>query len=183
MPSELNRFSWGAFLLPLFWGVAYGSWPVLGAWALALAVPLLLAAMFGTPAPNTSVATIIGVTVVSELVAGVVRLWVGANANRTLWMRESFRLSVLPDAKTRFTVERFLGKQAKWTIWGAILVGAGFLVLIPTTAQTWSKYELTYVGAAVPLVWLAAEVFLGVWLDSRMRMEPPDNEQAAGDMI
>ena len=32
------------------------------------------------------------------------------------------------------------------------------------------------------LVWFSAEVFLGLWLDARMRAEPPDAEAPAGNV-
>lgn len=168
----LRRFNWGAFLLPLIWGAVYGSWQILGVWMLALISPLFVGALMGTGQERVTATAVVGVTVVSEVLAGLARLWAGLNANRLVWAREAMRLEYVPDSTPRITVERFVSRQRVWTIWGAIIMGTSALVTVPFTARVWSEYGLTYVGAVMPLVWLAMEVGLGLWLDSRLRAEP-----------
>lgn len=172
MPDELNRFNWGAFLLPVVWGVVYGSWQIVGVWALALMAPLLLASLVG--GASSLLSNVILLSVASEIAAGVARLWAGANANRMLWRRDAMRLQVLTSARPRFTVERYKARQRLWTIWGAVIVGVSSVVAVPFMGMMWQEYELTYVGGVMPLVWLAAEVLLALWLDARVRAEPPD---------
>jgi hypothetical protein len=173
MPAELNRFNWGAFLLPMIWGVVYGSWQVLGVWALALIAPLVLATAIG--GASSLLPNVVLVTVASEVASGLARLWAGANANQMSWRRDALRLEVLPNARPRFSVERFKHRQRLWTIWGGVLVGVGSIAAVPFMATIWQAYELKYVGAVMPLVWLAAELLLALWLDARMRAEqPPD---------
>jgi hypothetical protein len=173
LPS-LQRFNWGAFFLPLFWGAVYGSWQILGVWMLALLSPLLVGSLLGTGQEVVAATAVVGVTVVAEVVAGVARLWAGLNANRLVWAREALRLEFIPESKPRFTVERFVARQRVWTIWGAVIMGTSSLVAVPFTAQVWREYGLTYVGAAMPIMWLVMEVGLGLWLDYRLRAEPAD---------
>jgi hypothetical protein len=167
----LRRFNWGAFLLPLFWGAVYGSWQILGVWMLALISPVFVAALTGGGQQVVTATAVVGVTVVSEVLAGLARLWAGLNANRLLWAREAMRLEYVPSATPRITVDRFVSRQRVWTIWGAVIMGTSSVVSVPITARVWSEYGLTYVGAIMPLVWLAMEVGLGLWLDSRLRAE------------
>jgi hypothetical protein len=182
MPRVLWRFNWGAFLLPLFWGLTYGSWQVTSAWGVGLMTPLVLSLMFATGDAQLPLNSLIAITVISEVVVGVLRLWVGVNANRWVWNREALRLQVLTGATPRFSAERYIKRQRTWTTWGAIVVIAGFAVAVPFSVVQWREFELTYVGAAAPVVWLAAEVMLGLWLDARMRAEPPDAEAAAREI-
>jgi hypothetical protein len=176
-PRELSRFNWGAFLLPIAWGVVYGAWPVVAVWAAAALLPLVIAMMLGEAA--VLLQNVILVTVVAEIASGLARLWSGVNANRVLWKRDAMRLEVSEKAKPRFTMERFRTRQRQWVIWSAALVGVTSAASIPLAASVWADYELTYVGAVMPILWLGAEVLLGVWLDTRMRSEPPDGERAA----
>jgi hypothetical protein len=180
LPSELNRFSWGAFLLPLFWGVAYGVWPLVAIWAGVLVTPLMLSAFAVTPGQTPPASTVVGVSVISELVRGLGLLWAGTAAYRMLWRRESFRLEVLTGSRPRFTVERFLSRQRVWTVWGAVIMIVGTAVMVPFGFEAWRSYGLAYAGALMPLLWLAAELLLAFWLDVRMRAEPPDGERTAG---
>jgi len=184
LPLGLRRFNWGAFLLPLFWGAAYGLWPVVSAWLLAALTPIVLALMFATEGRTTlPFTTFVGIAVVSEMVAGLTRLWAGANANRLLWRREALRLELVPTSQPRFSTERYSARQRNWVLWGGALMLIGTAVGVPLAIPTWQEYGLTYVGAFMPLVWLAAEVMLAFWLDVRMRMEPPDAEQPARGII
>lgn len=171
MIAELNRFNWGAFLLPVVWALAYGSWQVLGAWLVAVSSPVLITMLAGADQLSASVSALVAATVASEVVSGLARLWAGANANRFLWSRERLRQEVIVGSGPRFTVETFVHKQRRWTIWGGIAVGVMAVATIPVASVVWSEYELTYVGAIVPIVWLVAEVVLGVWLDRKMQME------------
>ncbi|HSK47427.1 MAG TPA: hypothetical protein VLA05_05410 [Coriobacteriia bacterium] len=179
-PKELRRFSWGAFMLPLFWGATYGSWQIMATWLIALASPLFFGSLVGSGEAGTPTSTIIGVVVLSEIVAGVARLWAGSNANRLLWQREATRLAVLPDSKPRFNLGKFASRQRLWALWGSIIVIVGALGSIPFTSEVWREYGLTYVGALMPVVWLAVEIVLGLWMDVRMRMDPQDAEKATG---
>jgi hypothetical protein len=178
MPLALNRFNWGAFFLPFFWGFAYRSYQVVGAWAVAIGAPLVMSLVVPT-GENAPVANIIGVTVAAELVSGLARLWAGANANRLLWARETLRLQVVMGSAPAYTTAHFESRQRAWTLWGAIIIAVGAFVTVPINAYLWRGSGLTYVGAVVPVVWLLAEVGLGLWLDSRMRAEPSEGEPAA----
>lgn len=182
MPSTLHRFCWGAFFLPLFWGASYGSWHVVGAWAFGTVTTALLATAVSSPVGGASLMALVGVTVASEMVSGLARLWAGTAAYESAWKREALRLEVMPGAKPRLSIDRFTARQTRWTLWGAIILGVGSIMLVPLNAALWKAYDLTYVGGLVPIVWLGAEVFLGVWLDSRMRAERSDIEGAAGDV-
>jgi len=179
IPAVIRRFNWGAFMLPLFWGAAYGSWQIIGVWLFALVSPLFVAALTRTDQAGASISAIIGVTVLGEAVSGLARLWAGANANRLLWQREALRMAVVPESGPRFTVSRFTSRQKLWGLWGAVIVVVGTVATVPFTTSVWEEYGLTYVGALMPVVWLLIEIMLGFWLDNRMRLEPPDAEQGA----
>jgi hypothetical protein len=177
MPAELHRFNWGAFFVPIAWGVVHGAWPVVAVWAAAALIPVAIAGIFG--ADGSLFGNLVLTTVAAEISSGVVRLWCGVNANRVLWRREAVRIESLEGASPRFFLKRYLKRQQQWTVWSAVLVGVSFVVAVPFAAQLWADYGLTYIGAALPAVWLGAEIFLGLWLDASMKSEPPDIERAA----
>lgn len=184
MPLELNRFNWGAFCLPLFWGAVYGSWPVMAAWMLALASPLVVSSLFGqTGASAQAASAVIAATVVSEVVAGAARIWAGVNANRLVWRRETRRLDFVQGSKPRFTVARFSSRQRIWALWGLVIVGVGTVASAPFTEPTWREYGLSYVGASMPVMWLAAEIVLGRWLDVRMRADAAASPSTNGEAL
>lgn len=178
LPDTLNRFNWGAFFLPLFWGATYGSWQVLAVWFVALVSPTALGSLLGGSGGVLGPSAIIGITVASEVLAGLARLWAGANANRLVWRREALRVKVVEGAQARFTVEHFASRQRTWMIWSAVVIGASSVLSVPLTMPVWREYGLTYVGSLMPVAWLLAEVVAGLWLDARMRAEqaeaPPE---------
>lgn len=180
MPAEIYRFNWGAFFLPQFWGLVYGSLPILLVWLGALLSPVILASLFSTGDDWVPASVLVGVSVVSEIIAGSARLWAGVNATRLLWKRDATRLELVPGLRPRFSVERFVSRQRVWGVAGAALMGIFTAVGIPLTASLWAEYGLTFVGPLMTVVWFGAEVLLGIWLDVRMRAEPwPPVENAA----
>lgn len=178
MPPSFNRFNWGAFLLPFFWGTAYGVWPVVSFWLLALITPYILFIIAGTGGDSSIQASVVGITVVSEVVGGAVRIYIGANANRLLWAREKLRLEVVEGSLPRVVIGRFLARQRVWMWVGWVLTA---LSLVAVGIIGFANGELgvtvrenlgvTRLDAAVSVVWLAAEVILGMWLASKMRAE------------
>lgn len=182
MPQYLRRFNWGAFFLPFFWGFAYRSWPVLMAWFIAVMGPLLVFSMAGAVGENVPLDALLTATVISEVVTGLCRLWAGSNANAGLWRRDMVLLDLVPGYQSRISVQKFVRRQKTWAIVGAVFVPFTALVLVPLEAKVWSEYGLTYVGAALPMVWLVAEIGLGLWLDARLRKDPPDLEHTAQNL-
>ena len=177
MPAELHRFNWGAFFVPVAWGVIHGAWPVVTAWVAAALIPVAVAAALGTE--GGLLGSLVLTTVVAEVSSGVVRLWCGVNANRVLWRKEALRLEWVTGASPRFSLDRYIKRQRQWFVWSAALVAASVVIAVPFAAQLWADYDLAYIGAALPAVWLAAEILLGLWLDASMKSEPPDVESAA----
>lgn len=180
MPLSLYRFNWGAFFLPFFWGTAYGVWPILMAWGLGFVTPVLLGVLSGPSA--TELPVFIALAVASEIAAGIVRLWAGVSANTLLWRREQTRLELLPDAAPRFSIERFAIRQRSWAVGGAVAlvaistIGTVGLILVPSLESAWREYGLAIAGPLMTIVWLAVEVGLGLWLDVRMKTDPPPTE-------
>lgn len=187
-PASFNRFNWGAFLLPVFWGLAYGVWPVVSIWLLSLLVPLglgMIAASGGSSAIESSA---IGITIISEVASGIARLYIGANANRLLWSRERIRLELVEGSLPRVSVSRFVSRQRVWAIVGWSLMAfsiASVAVLalldgeIASAAR--SQIGITKLDAAVSIVWLLAEIGLGVWLAIKMRQESTANPSAPAE--
>lgn len=170
-PRALNRFNWGAFFLPVFWGVAYGVWPIVIVWLMALAASLFFTTFAAEGAERLQV--IAAIAVGTEIVSGLARLWAGSNANLLLWRRDQLRLEVLSGSEPRFTVEKYEAKQRVWRIAGAIMLGLSAVTVGLLNAQQWATFGLTIVGPALPVIWIVAEVSLGIWLDSRMKTDQP----------
>ena len=173
LPGSLRRFSWGAYVLTPVWGIVYGVWPVAYVWLLTLLVPLLITSLVPSDASYavTSLAT-----VVSQVIATALRLWVGMNAFGWAWRREAFRLGAVADARPRRTVEAFSAAQRRWTIACAIylaLSAASLLVLAtsgdPALAEAMKQLGLTPALLWISLGWTVGEVLLAVWLDFQMR--------------
>jgi hypothetical protein len=177
MPSALMRFNWGAFLLPVLWGVIHGVWVVVALWFVATFAPLFLGIVFGVARANGTVSmpALIGVTVVSDALLAFVRLWTGGSANQLYWERESKRLSADPLAQPKSDVARFSVRQRMWAIWGAVGLVVGTAFTLVTNYGTMKPYGLGAAFVAEPIVFLAAEIVLAVWLASRMRAEFPDS--------
>lgn len=182
LPENLRRFNWGAFFLPFFWGVAYRSWPVLAAWFVAVTSPMLIIAMTGATRGGR-LSVVLGVSVASEIVAGLCRLWAGLNANSGLWRRDALLREMLPAYQSRLTIDRFTARQRIWTIVGAVVALLSAALIAPFEASVWREYGLAYIGGAMPIVWLVAEILLGLWLDDRIRKEPPDVEKSAQNLV
>jgi len=172
MPDNLYRFSWAAFTLPFFWGIAYGAWPIVMWWLVSMTLPFLLAALLGTGAAD-QVSMLVAVTVVAETVSGMVRLWAGTSGHSILWRKEALRLEVLPGAAPRFSVTRFKSRQRTWTVAGWVLLISALVASVIVNFIQWEKFGLSIPAAAMPLVFMGAEVWLGVWLSLKMRDERP----------
>lgn len=180
MPAEFNTFNWGAFLLPFFWGLAYGVWPVVTLWLVALMTPIVLAIFAGSGGESSLEASLVGITVISEIVSGVIRLYIGSSANRLFWTREQLRLQVVEDSLPRVSMNRFLGRQRIWIIVGwvfmaASIAGVAVIALLGGESGTALRDQLgvTQIDAGLSIVWLLAEVLLGVWLAWKMRQDLP----------
>ena len=176
MPRELVRFNWGAFFLPALWGVVYNVWLVVALWFLATFAPLFLGIVFGVAGSDGSVAipSLIGITVVSDAFLAYVRLWTGASANQLYWDRESRRLAANPEAAPRTDVAHFSARQRRWVVWGALGLGVAMAFTLVTNYATLKPYGLGWAFVAEPIVFLAAEMALGVWLAGKMRAELPE---------
>jgi hypothetical protein len=180
MPAKLDRFNWGAFFVPFFWGIVFGVWPIVYLWLLAFMSPLLLLMLVGSGGTDMMRASMTGVIVISEIINGAVRLWVGMNANRLLWKREERRLEMTSGATSRFSVASFSARQRTWAVVGGVVTVLSVVVVSGAAVlpgdigeQLRTQISLTPLEAALSVVWLGAEIALGVWLAVKMRQDTP----------
>lgn len=110
IPRELDRFNWGAFLMPPIWGVAHGQWPgvfFLPAWAFVDNV------LRGERVFGVWTQVVAGAMVLATL---ALQYAFARNANRVAWGK----------SRGRVPVETFLRRQRVWAIASALLaVGMG----------------------------------------------------------
>jgi len=174
-PARLERFNWGAFLLPALWGVVYGVWPIVGLWFAAAFAPLFLSIVFGVSQAGGAIVipSLIAITVVSDAFLAVARLWTGGSANRLYWNREAVRLRVKPGARPKFTLHTYPIRQRLWVLWGiaGLIGGLGFALV--SNYRLMQPYGLGIAFVAEPIVFIAAEIALGVWLGRKMREQNP----------
>ncbi|PKM06151.1 MAG: hypothetical protein CVV17_02490, partial [Gammaproteobacteria bacterium HGW-Gammaproteobacteria-7] len=111
LPIELHAFNWGAFLLPLPWGVGFGVWSVVLLWSLMALVPLVLVVIVGTLGEDVLASNLIAVGIVAQVIASAIRLWIGSNATTLLWRREHLRLKLIESARPRFSVAKYVARQ------------------------------------------------------------------------
>lgn len=175
MPPELDRFNWGALLLPSIWGIVYGVWPVVTLWLLGLSTPVILMAIVGVAGPTAVSSAAVGISVVSQIIGITISLYIGASATRMLWRREQLRLEVL-GVPARFSVEKYRARQKVWTRVGVVflvfsLFGLGIIGLgsDDVANQVRAQLQVGPWDAAIASVWLAAEIGLGLWLSAQMR--------------
>lgn len=178
LPAELKRFNWGAFLLTFFWALAYGAWPVMTLWLIGTMTPLVLLIFVGAGGESAIAASGVGITVISEIVSGIIRIYIGANANRMLWNRERLRLEVVEGARPRISVPAFLKRQRVWVWVGAVLMAVSALSVAvigflggADGAALREQVGVSQLDAQFSLVWIAAEIVLGLWLAAKMRQE------------
>lgn len=181
-PAELDRFNWGAYLLPVVWGAVYGVWPLIGAWGLALLSSMFLYGL--VPAVNEvpEVRGFIMASIGVSMVVSAVRLWAGYRANRLMWKRNVIvaQLSETLSAR-RPTLQRFEERQIMWARIGWIVLIAGTVAMMPVVYEAWEPYGLGAVGVAREIVWLIAEVGAAWWLAIKMREERTEGVSANGD--
>jgi hypothetical protein len=190
MPDSVYRFNWGAFFLPPVWGIVYGAWPVVTLWMLTLLVPLFATSLFGLAESGSTAAALATATVITEIIVGIARLWIGANASTWVWKREAARLQFFEGSQPRFSVGKFLSRQRVWLWAGAGLqVFSGFSVLMLSIApaelfaQVEKQWGMTRLDLGLSVLWLIAEALLGLWLASQMRKERPGTPRPAGDAL
>ena len=181
IPASLQRFNWGAFLLPALWGVVYNVWAIVGMWFLAAFSPLFLAIVFGVTQTNGAISTpsLIAITVVSDALISFVRVWAGGSANRLFWDREAIRLRTKPSARPKFTTQTYPLRQRPWAVWGTVGLLGGIAFTAVSNYRIMQPYGLGAMFVAEPVVFLAAQVALGVWLSRKMREEYPDEATPA----
>jgi hypothetical protein len=178
MPPELNRFNWGALLLPSIWGITFGVWPVVSLWLLSFMTPFVLVSLVGLAGQDAVDSAAVGITVISQVIGAVISLYIGANATRMLWRKEQVRLEFVEDSQPRFSVVRYLARQRLWVGFGIALTlfsVAGLAIIGLGTGeaadQVRAQLGITQIDAAGAFVWLAAEIGLGLWLAAQMRKE------------
>lgn len=178
MPMELNQFNWGALLLPLLWSVAYGVWPVFMLWMLGFVTPYVLISLVGLAGQAAVASAAVGITVVAQLIATAISLYIGMNASRMLWQKESIRLQLIPGASPRFSVAKFIARQRWWRTFGVAVLGfsvAGLAIIGlsggEVAEQVRSQMQVSRIDAGLAFVWVAAEIALGLWLAAQMRKE------------
>lgn len=176
MPPEFDRFNWGAFFVPFFWGIVFGVMPVAALWLLAFLSPLLLLMVVGSGGPELMRQSMTGVIVISEVINGAVRLWVGMNANRLLWKREKLRVEARSGSGPRFQTGTYAARQKTWAIVGGAFTVVSMLAVVAAAfspgewgQQMRAQLSLTPPEALLSALWLAAEIVLGVWLATKMR--------------
>ena len=184
MLPSLMRFNWGAFFLPALWGVVYGVWPIVGLWLVASIAPLFLGIVVGVTGSDgtVSIPSLIAITVISDAFLAYVRLWTGGSANKLYWERESRRLLADPAARPKSDCVRFKTRQRTWATWGVVgaLISLGLTLAMNYSALKPYGYSLSWAFVAEPVVFLGAQIGLGVWLATRMRAEFPEVEEAGG---
>jgi hypothetical protein len=182
MPATLMRFNWGAFFLPALWGVVYSVWLLVSLWFLATFAPLFLGIVFGVTGSNGSVVipALIGITVVSDAGLAFVRLWTGGYANQLYWDREARRLAADPKARPKTDVNRFASRQRLWVVWGALGLSLAMAFTLVTNYAALKPYGLGWAFVAEPIVFLGAQIGLGIWLDGRMRAENAEARHPEG---
>jgi len=170
------RFNWGAFCLPVLWGVAHSVWPFVALW-LGVSLLPLLASAFGLLMDGNgtvSVPALVGVTVVSDALLGFVRIWAGGNANKLYWERETRRLSADPAAEPKSDIGLYSARQRTWMLWGVAALGAGMAMTVAANYVQLKPYGLQWAFIGEAAVFLVAEVALGLWFAQQMRSEYPE---------
>jgi hypothetical protein len=179
IPPTMVRFNWGAFMIPSVWSIVYGVWPVLIAWiGGAFVLPLLVAMLAGIMSPTSDPKSIpvgwfLSIFLFSDAAASFVRLWSGARANELYWARESRRLSASPGLAPKVSVEKFQRRQTVWAAWGAVGLVAAVAVSATSYYSVGEPYGLQWAMVAEPLVFIAAQIVLAVWLSRTMREQHP----------
>lgn len=183
MPQRLERFNWGAFLLPAVWGVVYNVWAIVGLWFVATFSPLFLGLVFGVTRADGSISmpALIGVTVLSDAFLAYVRLWAGGSANKLYWEREAKRLATVPEAVPKFGVGRFEFRQRLWVPWGVLGLLGGLVFTLVSNYRLMKPYGFGAAFVAEALVFTVAELGLAFWLARRMRDEFPAGPPARAE--
>ncbi len=143
LPSELNKFNWGAFLLTWIWGIGNGVWLALWIFAFYPIQWIILGIGFaiGAVAGNEIAAVIRVLLVLIGLIFsfGFI-VWLGKNGNRLA--RKTGRWQ---------DVEKFKSFQKKWAIAGlvialfysVIIVGMLTLIVIGATKEAKNRADNT----------------------------------------
>ena len=183
LPHDLNRFNWGAFFMPLFWSVGFGAWSVLWLWMIMATSPIVIVAIVGSFGEDVLAQNLLLVTVIAEVVAGAIRLWIGANANRLLWTRERLRLEFVEGARPRFSAVKFAARQRTWAsvgVWFTLARLAGLALLAfspePLVAEALERQGATAQDVLLSGFWLLAEIALAWWLAGAMRRDAQPQE-------
>jgi len=178
MPAELNRFNWGALLLPSVWGITFGVWPIVSLWLLSFMTPFVLVSLVGIGGEGAVDSAAVGITVVSQIIGAAISLYIGSTATAMLWRKERMRLELIEGSTPRFSVQRFVARQRLWKAFGiglTVFSVMGLAVIgLGTGAeaeQVRTRLEVTQFDAASAFVWLVAEIVLGLWLAAQMRKE------------
>lgn len=185
MPRAMERFNWGVFFLPGLWPIVYGTWSLVGLWLLTLLIPIMLGggvqSYFDSLHLPLSTSAMVALTVISDALAGAVRLWAAMNANRLLWLSEQRRLTLMPGASPRLAIDDFLRRQRTWIAWGLPLAVVALAATMPAARKAFADYGLSGAAAYEPIVWFAGEVLLGLWLARAMRRDAAPAAPSAHD--
>jgi len=166
-PRRLNRFNWGAYLLPEVWPFFNGM-PEIGIayWSLVFGVATLT---LSVPDRGGTQGLLL---LLPELVVIVLTIALGARANAMRWMRQGRALEA-ERARVVFTTAQFLVWQRRWMIGGFVAVGFSVaLVLVPVAAAGLTREWSMAVGILVAR--LAAAAIVATRLAA-------DRETASGD--
>lgn len=162
-------FHWGAFAEPLIWGVFYGIWPVAFLALVAQGIPYLVSygiLQLTSVDYANSLTVVFAVTAFAELVAGIVRLWAGMNANRLLWKRESVVIAMVRKGAPRWTFAYVLSRQRLWArVTMAIYVISFFVMAYVNYLMMLETSEIVAMFAAAhTIVWALAILIAAHWI-------------------
>lgn len=162
-------FHWGAFAEPLIWGVFYGIWPVAFLALVAQSIPYIVSygvLQIASADYANSLTVVFAITALAELVAGVVRLWAGMNANRLLWKRESVVIAMMRKGKPRWTFAYVLSRQRLWARVTMAIYVVSFLVMAYVNYLTMLETSelVAWFAAGHTIVWALAILTAAHWI-------------------
>jgi len=132
-PEKLfDFFNWGAFAIPLVWGIVHGVWSFVWLSFMGNFLGAFLL-MQVSESPTATPGMYFGALVIGQLIQGAIRLWIGMRANQTYWNLVSSgraRGFGFGMANKEMSIKQYLVKQRQWALIGmSVMVFATLLMI------------------------------------------------------
>ena len=174
LPSAVDAFNWGAFIMLPLWSLVHGTWQLVLMWVGVLVTPLIASFALGLIVGALRLSwggwAMVATALLGEAIVLAARLYAALNGGRLTWENDARRIAA-GKRRPRSSVSKYLVGQRTWVkVAIAVAVVSTPISSYATYVQWDTGFGMGLTGAALSGGAFLVEILIG-YIVYRMRKE------------